>query len=219
MLSSPSPTQQPPERDVQPAEKKVGSTPARRRPGQSPAALFIKAIFHPIFKGIYYLLQTIRSHKLASLAIVVLLLISIAATSYFSTGQFPFGIGNDPFDFHVHGINGGGDLVQNWLYYLRNGEVTKMSWLQKDISQPPDPNQLVGQFSQARAHLNWKTINVIGVYSEADTTVDSFVEVDLSASGPGGNTSGMVIFHFVTVNSNGEHLIGVDIVSFRAPVA
>ncbi len=219
MISSPSPTQQPPERDDQPADRRVKLTPARRRTGQSPAALFIKAIFRPIFKGIYYLLQAIKNHKLATLAIVVLLLISISATSYFSTGQFPFGIGNDQFNFHVHGSNGGGDLVRNWLYALRDGDATTLSLLQKDISQPPDPNTLIGQYGQEKAHVNWKAINVVGIYSEADTTVDSFVAVQLSASGPGGSTSGEAIFHFVTVNSNGEHLIAVDVLPLRPSLA
>jgi hypothetical protein len=218
MISSPSPTQQPPDPDVKPEEKKVRSTPARRRAGQTPAALFVKAIFRPIFKGIYYLLRGIRTHKLVTLAIVVLLLISVFATSYFSTGLLPFGIGHDQFDFHVNGKNGGGDLVKNWLYALRDGDVATLSLLQKDISQPQDPNQLVSQFSQAKAHLTWKTINVISAFSESDTTVDSFVEVDLSATGPGGNTSGIVIFHFTTLSSQGEFLLKADPIAFRAPL-
>ena len=218
MISSPSPTQQPPDPDVKPAEKKVRSTPARKRSGQAPAALFFKAIFRPIFKGIYYLLRGIRTNKLVTLGIVVLLLVSVFATSYFSTGLLPFGIGHDQFDFHINGKNGGGDLVKNWLYALRDGNVTQLSLLRKDISQPQDPNQLVSQFSQAKAHLTWKTINVISAYSESDTTVDSFVEVDLSATGPGGNTSGIVIFHFVTLSSQGEFLLKADPVVFRAPL-
>jgi len=215
MISSPSPTQQPSDPDVKPEEKKVRSTPARRRTGQTPVALFVKAIFRPLFKGIYYLLRGIRNHKLVTLGIIVLLLISVFATSYFSTGLFPLGIGQDQFDFHVNGKNGGGDLVKNWLYAVRDGNVTQLALLQKNINQPPDPNQLVNQFSQAKAHLTWKAINVISTYSESDTTLDSFVEVDLSASGPGGNSSALVIFHFVTLNSQGEFLINADVVSFR----
>jgi hypothetical protein len=214
MISSPSPTQQPPDPDGQRAEKKVKPRPPRKRTGQSPAALFLKAILRPIFKGIYYLLQAIKHHKLAALAVVVLLLISISVTSFLSTGRFPFGVGSDQFDFHVHGSNGG-ELVKNWLYALRDGDATTLSLLQKDISQPPDPNTLIGQYGQAKAHLTWKSINVIGVRSEEDTTVDSFVEVDLSATGPGGSTKGQAIFHFVTVNSNGERLIEVEALPLR----
>ncbi len=218
MISSPSPTQQPPDPDVKPAQRQVKATSTKQRPGQTPTAKFFKAIFRPIFKGIYYLLRGIRTHKIVTLGIVVLLLISVFATSYFSTGLLPFGIGNDQFNFHVNGKNGGGDLVKNWLYALRDGNVTQLSLLQKDISQPQDPTQLVSQFSQAKAHLTWKTINVISAYSESDTTVDSFVEVDLSATGPGGNTSGIVIFHFVTLSSQGELLLKADPIVFRAPL-
>ncbi len=192
MISSPSPTQQPPDPDVKPAERQVKSASTRQRPGQTPTAKFFKTILRPIFKGIYYLLRGIRTHKLVTLGIVVLLLISVFATSYFSTGLLPFGIGNDQFNFHVNGKNGGGDLVKNWLYALRDGNVTQLSLLQKDISQPQDPTQLVSQFSQAKAHL--------------------------TSTGPGGNTSGIVIFHFVTLSSQGTFLLKADPIAFRAPL-
>src|SRR5579872_7127348 len=98
MMIGPSPTKQRPERDVKDGKlevktpeakaeaRPVKSTPARRRTGQTPLALFIKAIFRPIFKGIYYLLQAIRGHKWLTLAIIVLLLASISATTFFTTG-------------------------------------------------------------------------------------------------------------------------------------
>ena len=57
MIVSPTPTQpQPePEREVKPEEKKVKSTPIRRRTGETPVALFVKASLRPIFKSLYYL--------------------------------------------------------------------------------------------------------------------------------------------------------------------
>ena len=119
MMIGPSPTQQKPERDVKPEVKQVKSTPARRRTGQTPVALFFKAIFRPILKGVYYLLRGIGGHKLLTLAMILLLLASVATTTFFTTGQFPFGIGNDQFNFHVRGSNGGGDVVQNWLRLTR----------------------------------------------------------------------------------------------------
>lgn len=217
-MISPSPTQQQPGSDNRPEPKKVKSTPSRKRTGQTQTALFFKAVFRPIFKGIYYLLRAIRSHKLATLIVLVLLLASISATSYLSTGLFPFGIGSDPFNFHVHGTNGGGDKVKNWLYALRDGDARTLSLIDKDMSQPPDPTQLIGQYSQAKTHLTWKVINVTGVYSESDGTVDSFVEVDLSATGPGGNVSGLMIWHFVTLSQGGDFLLNVNLVDFRAPL-
>jgi hypothetical protein len=217
-MISPSPTQQQPERDSNPEPKKVRSTPTRKRAGETPTALFIKAIFRPLFKGIYYLIRATRNHKLATLAVIVLLLGSITATNYFSTGLFPFGVGSDPFNFHIHGTNGGGDVVKNWLYALRDGDSATLSLLDKNITQPPNPDQLISQYSQTKAHLTWKSINVTGVYSEADTTIDSFVEVDLSATGPGGNVSGIMIWHFVTITQGGNLLLNVNLVDFRAPL-
>lgn len=218
MTIGPSPTQQKPERDVKPEVKIVKSTPARRRTGQTPVALFFKAIFRPILKGTYYVLRGIGGHKLLTLAMILLLLVSIATTTFFTTGQLPYGIGNDPFNFHVHGSKGGGDVVQNWLYALRDGNATQMSLLQKSISSPPDPQQFITQFSQSQAHLTWKSINVTGVYSESDTTVDSFVEVDLAAAGPGGQVTGLLLWHFVTFSQGSELLLKVNLVDFRAPL-
>lgn len=212
MISS-SPTQQPPEQTT-PEEKKVEYA-SRQRAGQTPAARFVKAIFRPIFRGIYYLLRGMRSHKLVTLIMILLILGSAIGVNYAVSGQWPFGIGNDPFNFHVKGGNGGGQQVQNWLYDMRDGNVAALELLDKNMSQPPDVQTLVGQFSQPKGHLTWKTINVLSVFQESDSTIDSFVQVDLSATGPGGNTSGYLIWHFVTVSQSGGILINAILVDFR----
>jgi hypothetical protein len=214
------PTQQPSDQEnpntTKPREVKL--TPARKRAGQTRTARFVKAIFRPFFKGIYYTLKFVRGHKLLSLGIIILLLASIAATDYFATGQLPYGVGSDPFDFHVRGTNGGGDIVKNWLYALRNGDASTLQLLDANISQPPDPNQLVSQFGQTKSRT-WKAINVISAYSESDTTIDSFVEVDFSANGPGGSTTGIVLFHFVTISQGGsEALLNAQPIDFRKPL-
>ncbi|HLI06859.1 MAG TPA: hypothetical protein VKV40_09840 [Ktedonobacteraceae bacterium] len=217
-MLSPTPTQKPPAQQSE-QKKTVKMTPSRRRPGQTPLALFVKGIFRPIFKGMYYLLLGMRTHKLLTLIVIVLLLASVFVTNYVAVGSLPFGIASDPFNFHVHGTNGGGDQVKDWLYALRDGDVSTISLLDKDISQPPDPNQLVSSYSQTQAHLYWKAINVIGVYSESDTSTDSFVEVDVSANGPGGVVTGILIWHFTTAElSTGEAIIEVNLVDFRAPL-
>lgn len=212
-MISPSPTQQPPEQTT-PEEKKVEYA-SRQRAGQTPAARFVKAIFRPIFRGIYYLLRGMRSHKLVTLIMILLILGSAIGVNYAVSGQWPFGIGNDPFNFHVKGGNGGGQQVQNWLYDMRDGNIAALELLDKNMSQPPDVQTLVGQFSQPKGHLTWKTINVLSVFQESDSTIDSFVQVDLSATGPGGNTSGYLIWHFVTVSQSGGILINAILVDFR----
>jgi hypothetical protein len=215
-MLSPSPTQQPPEQTT-PEPKKV-EYKQRQRAGQSPSARFFKAIFRPIFRGIYYLFRGMRNHKLVTFIMILLILGSAIAANYAITSEWPFGIGNDPFNFHIRGSKGGGEQVQNWLYGLRDGNVVQLSILDKNMSQPPDPQQLVNQYSQPKGHLTWKTINVISAFQESDSTIDSFVEVDLSAAGPGGNTSGYMIWHFLTVSQNGGVLINVNLVDFRAPL-
>jgi len=215
-MISPSPTQQPPEQTS--SESRKVEYASRQRAGQTPTARFFKAIFRPIFRGIYYLLRGMRNHKLITFIMVLLILGSAIGANYAFTSEWPFGIGNDPFNFHIKGGNGGGEHVQNWLYAMRDGNITALNLLDKDMSQPPNVQQLVSQFSQPNGHLTWKTINVISVFQESDTTIDSLVQVDLSATGPGGNTSGYLIWHFVTVSQNGGVLINATLVDFRAPL-
>jgi len=215
-MLSPSPTQQPPEPTT--LEPKKVEYRQKQRAGQSPTARFFKSIFRPIFRAIYYLLRGMRNHKLVTFIMILFILGSAIAANYALTSEGPFGIGNDPFNFHIKGGNGGGEQVQNWLYAMRDGNLAALNLLDKDMSQPPNVQQLVSQFSQPNGHLSWKTINVISVFQESDTTIDSLVQVDLSATGPGGNTSGYLIWHFVTVPQSGGVLISAALVDFRAPL-
>ncbi len=213
--SSPSPTQKPPELSEQEQKKIVRNTLAKRRAGQTPLALFVKALLRPFFKGLYYLLTAIRRHKLITLLVIVLLFVSSSLVSFFETGQAPFGIGYDQFNFHIHGTNGGGDQVKNWLYALRDDDSTAIAFLDRFISSPPDPQQLTAQFSEKGAHLTWKNITVIGVNQESDTTIDSLVEVDVSTNGPAGGVTGYLVIHFVTVSQSGGAIIAVDVLPTR----
>jgi hypothetical protein len=209
-MLSPSPTQQPPAPEGD--KKKVVLTPTRKPVGQTPGALFVKAIFRPIFKALYYTISAMRSHKLVTLIVLILLLASITLTNYLTTGLWPFGIANDPFNFHIHGTNGGGDKVKSWLFHLREGNVTGLQLDEKDMSQPPAPDQMIAQYSEAKNNLSWKAINVLSVSTEADTTIDSFVEIDVVTHGPGGDSKGFLIWHFVTIAQNGGLLLSVDLV-------
>jgi len=216
-MISPSPTQQPPQELIPEPERKIRSTPVRKRRGDTRAARFVKAVLRPPIKLLYYLIQTIKGHKLATLGVLLLLVISISATTYATTGSLPYGIGSDPFSFHVNGGDSGGEQVKNWLYALRDGNTTKLSLVQAQLAmqQPPDPSQLISQFSQTQAHLTWNSINVIKVYTEPDTTEDVFVAVDFSAPGPGGVNKGVMLWHFVTLPSQQGRLISVDLVPPR----
>ncbi len=218
MITTPSPTQQPqPPEQKAPEQKKVTYT--RPRVGQKPAALFVKNILRPIFKGLYHVFRFVGGHKLVTLVMLLLLIGSAIAANFAVTKEWPFGIGNDPFNFHIHGGNGGGEQVKNWMYALRDGNIAALAILDKNMPSPPTSQELqqyIGQFSQTQGHLSWKAINVAGVSQESDTSVDSFVQVDLSANGPGGAVGGYMIWHFVTVaGQGGEILFSVSLVDFR----
>ncbi len=217
-MISPSPTQ-PPQKAPASEEQKVvvRATPHKRRPGETPFALFIKAIFRPIIKLFYYLIRAIRMHKLLTLVVILLLIASISATTYVTTGSLPFGIGHDPFNFQVHGGDGGGSYVQNWLYALRDGDLAKLELLQAGLSsqQAPDPSQAISQFSQSQGHLTWTSINLIADYSQPDGTVDSFVSVEVSGNGPGGSAKGVIVWHFITDPAAQGRILEIDLVSFR----
>ncbi len=215
-MISPSPTQQPP---APPApERAPGSTPIRRRTGETPAARFFKALLRPIFKVLYYVINGIRTHKLLTLLAIILLIASISTTMKLTTGEFPYGIGTDPFNFNTNG-GSGGDHIKNWLYDLRDGNATAMSLIQQEMimSQPPDVATLISQYSQTQGHVSWRSINVIGTYNESDTTTETFVEVDISSKGPGGSVTGIMIWHFTSLSGR---ILTIDLVGGapRAPL-
>jgi hypothetical protein len=236
-MTSPSPTQAPPTQTPPPTvdykpvlrsedkpalpeePKPVRTTPLKRRPGATRTARIIKGILRPPIKVLYYLSSWIKKHKLSSLAIILLLVASTSATAYYLTGESPVSGSQqqDPFHFPFKGGKGEGDLVKSWLYALRDGDVVHLQLLDKDMPQPPDPMQLVTQFSQTKTHLIWGEGKVTGVDQQPDTTIDSFVQIPVSANGPGTTLKGLMLWHFVTASLNGRDvLLSVDMVSLRA---
>lgn len=238
-MSSPSPTQPPPtqtpalipekkpipipeqkEKQALTVERQASkATPLKRRIGETRTALIVKGILRPFIKALYYLSNWTKKHKLASLSIILLLVASIGATTYYVTGQLPLGINHDPYNFNYDGGKGEGNLVKSWLYALRDGETTHLILLDQNISagQAPDPTQLVAQFSQTKAHLTWGETSVIAVQQQPDSTVDSIVQVPILANGPGSSVKAMILWHFVTASANGQSplLLGVDLISMR----
>src|SRR5712692_6662904 len=124
-MISPSPAQRPPEKTT-PEPQKLEYAP-RKRTGETPAALFVKGIFRPVFKGIYYLFRFMRTHKLVTFVMILFILGSAIGVNIAVTKAGPFGIGHDQFNFRIHGTSGGGDQVQNWLYALRDGNTAQLA--------------------------------------------------------------------------------------------
>jgi hypothetical protein len=212
-MISPSPTQPPPitPASPEPEKKVVPSTPGK---GKTRSGGVVKAILRPPLKLIYYLIQFIRGHKLLSLGALLLLLLSISLTNYFATGALPLGISNDPVGYSLRNVSGG-DAIKQWLYAVRDGDTKTLQSMQANMTQPPDPTQLTTQFSQGSGRV-WKSVDLVGTYTQGDTTQDTFVEVELAQSA-GGSTDTSVIFHFITIQGQNQ-LFGVDISSARKAI-
>jgi hypothetical protein len=213
------PTQRQPEQPEQPRpeQKKVISTPIRKRGGQTPAALFVKAIFRPIFKGFYYLLHGIRTHKLVSLLAILIFISAAIAANSLVTKTWPFSSNPDPVQSLTQRDQASGNNVRGWLYALRDGNANFMTGYQQGLIMrtPPDVNQLISTFSQSKANVAWKDISVISVYNESDATIDSFIKVDVTVPGQAGPTRAVMIWHFVTFPQLSGRILYIDLVSFR----
>jgi len=217
-MISPSPTQQP---LPPPIAKEIQTPPplkTKRRVGETPLALFLKNLFRPLIKGIYYLIRFVRRHFVFALVALILLTLSSFMTSYLLTKETPYNVvGSDPFQLTVNGkMVAGGDKIKNWLYHLREGNMVALSLDQQNIKQALDPQELIDAFSQPKANLEWKAINVISSYSQPDTTVDTFVAIEYVSRGPGGDTKGVVIWHFFTIAQGSDSLLlGASLVNNR----
>jgi hypothetical protein len=210
------PTQRQPEQP-EPEQKKVIYTPKKRRASQSPPALFVKAIFRPIFKGIYYLFRGMRNHKLVTLLALLLFIGAAIVANSLVTKTWPFIGTPDPVQSLTQRDQPSGNNVRGWLYALRDGNANVMTGYQQGLimQTPPDVNQLIGAFSQSKANVAWKDISVISVYSESDTTLDSFIKVNVSIPGQTGPAGAVLILHFVTLPQQAGRILFIDVVSYR----
>ena len=210
------PTQQQPEQP-DPEQKKVIYTPRKKRSGQTPAALFVKAIFRPIFKGIYYILRGIRSHKLVSLLAILIFIGAAIVANSLVTKTWPFISNPDPVQSLTQHDQASGTNVRGWLYALRDGNANVMTGYQQGLimQTPPNVSQLIGAFSQSKANIAWKDISVISVYSESDTTLDSFIKVNVTVPGQAGPSGAILIWHFVTLPLPAGRILFIDLVSSR----
>src|SRR5262249_13527521 len=119
----------------------------------------------------------------------------------------------------IRGVNGngGGEHIKDWLYALRDGDAVKMSLIQSELvmSPPPDVNSLIDQFSQAKAGLKWNRVNVDGLFSQDDGTLDSYVSVNFTGPVPSGGVKGTIIWHFTTLPSANGRLLFIHLVTLR----
>lgn len=216
-MLSPSPTQQPPAPapEQKPEPKKVAFTPIRRRPGQAPAALFVKSIFRPIFRIFYYLIQWIRRHKLASFLIPVFFVASILVTNYLVTRNTPRPSSADSLSQSLTtGRTNALSDVATWLDGLKQGNLAAMRNVETRIptAQRPTSASYVLEFSQ-RAGATWKSEKLIGDSVAADhATEDIFVEVDITDSQ---GTNAILIWHFTIVPALDGRILSIDLVSAR----
>jgi hypothetical protein len=222
-MLSPSPTQPPPtwiesadQKQPVPETKKVALTPAKIRPGQTPAALFVKAIFRPIFKALYYIIRWIRSHKLVTFIAIILLLASIYVTSYAVTGSSPLQSSSDSLKKSIQDNPQMSPYVQNWLLALRSGDIQSMLAIEKTISPstpPPNSAMYVLEFSEPHAQVKWTNVTVTSIKTASDGLIDTFVEVDMTQPTANGGGKTVTLWHFST-DPNGRIYL-LDYVSAR----
>src|SRR2546421_10556005 len=113
------PTQQSPEQP-EPEQKKVIYTSKKKRASQSPPALFVKTIFRPIFKGIYYLFRGMRHHKLVALLAILIFIATAIVANGVVTKTWPFIGAPDPVQSLTQRDQASGDNVRGGLYALRD---------------------------------------------------------------------------------------------------
>ncbi|GCF07471.1 hypothetical protein [Dictyobacter arantiisoli] len=230
-LMIPAPTQPPPTQIVPAAPQietpneerpKVALTPARRRPGQTPLARTIKAIFRPVFKILYYIISWIRTHKLVSLLALALLIGSIVATSYFVGNNAPLA-SQDSMKSSVQKNTQISPDVQNWLLGLRDGKLNTMLEVEKAMStvhRPPDSSLYVLQFSEKYNQVKWTNVSVTSINAAPDGMIDTFIETDLTVTSTSSTSTStaptrlIVLWHFTTL-ANGQIYL-IDYVSARS---
>lgn len=198
---------------------KAVSSEKRGKGGESRGVKATKMFFRPIIKFFYYVFRFVGSHKSLSVLLLLLFIASIVGTNSYLTNTTPFGIGEDQWRFKVNGKNVGGERVRAWIYALRAGDLSSLSLYQSGLSvesgQAPDPQKMITAYSQTRERI-WTSINVINVSQRADTTLDSFIEINLKVVGPGASQNAVMVLHFVTVSDGtSERFMGISLIDVR----
>jgi hypothetical protein len=220
-MLSPSPTQPKVEQIgsaqyTEPERKSVVLPPPA--PKSTGRGSVIKAILRPILKALYYIIRWIRTHKIAALAAILLLLASFFATSYFVTGNAPLVNNTNSTRASIQNNPQLSDDVKNWLIALQTGDIDTMLSIQKSINpanRPPDSALFILQFSEPRGQVKWTDVSVTSIKTAPDGLVDTYVEVDMSTPAQAsGATRAVVLWHFSTDPAGRIYIL--DYVSARA---
>ncbi|GLV57704.1 hypothetical protein KDH_45400 [Dictyobacter sp. S3.2.2.5] len=210
-----------PDEQTTPAESpNIMLTPARKRMGQAPLARAIKATLRPIFKLLYYTIRWIRSHKLAALLAILLIVGSVFATNYLLAGQIPFSPNTSTNTQQQSGQASSpvSSDVQDWLLALRSGDLNTMLNIQKSMSRQPDSSMYLLQFSEKYAQVKWTAISVNGASKGPDGMLDLFIEVDMTSTSTSSSSTSaattITLWHFTT--SPTGHIYTIDYVSGRS---
>ncbi len=222
-MISPSPVQSPVDQRGPQSESERRSAalppPIPAGPRQKRRGSVVKAILRPILKTLYYIIKWIRAHRIAALIALLLLLVSIFATSYFVTGNAPLTSNSSSVKNSVANNPQLSDDVKNWLLALQAGNIDTMLSIEKSINpstRPPDTALYLLQFSEPRAQVKWTSVTVSSIKTAPDGLVDTYVEVDMTPSPQvqaQGGTKTVTLWHFATDPAGRIYLL--DYVSSR----
>lgn len=219
-MISPSPTQPKVEQvglvqHVEPENFVLPPTPPKN--AEQKRGSVIKAILRPILKVLYYVIRWIRTHRIAALAAILLLLAGVFATSYFITGNAPLVNSSNSVRGSIQNNPQISDDVKSWLLALQNGDIDTMLSVEKGMSitsRPPDSALYVLQFSEPRGQVKWTNVSVASIKKASDGLVDSYIEVDMTIPPQAnGATKAIVLWHFATDPTGRIYLL--DYISMR----
>jgi hypothetical protein len=175
-----------------------------------------KIILHQLCKTVYYLIRWFWTNKITSCIAALLLLASIALTSYFAIGSWLPLAATDSVAQNVQNNPQLSPDIKSWLLSLRAGNIPAMLAVEKTMNpaaRPPDSALYVLQFSEAHAQVKWTNVYVTNIDMAADGLVDTYVEVDMTPASGTSGTETVVLWHFTTTPDGSIFLL--DYVSAR----
>ena len=202
------------------SQKKQDMADLPLRAGASRSGRLAKAILRVPLKWCYYALRFCQRYRLFVGLGLLLLIASVTATIRLTTGEWPLGIGNDPFHIQMQPRAGrdASAQIKGWLYALRKGDVTALQLSNASLSSPTDASTL-SQYVQSLSATDtrqWGEIMVLSVQPREDTSLDYFLSVEIITNGPEGKHKALAYFYFVAApGQGGERLLRADYLFMR----